>query len=446
MGVLLAGLEEVIIAPPAGVELAGYSPRVATGLHDNLKAVALVLDDGHQRSVLCAVDIVGVSAELVSAVRRRVACETAIPAERVLIAATHTHSAPELASKNVLNQCWLHELESQLVKVILLADSHCREAKIGASTGTVEGIGGNRRDPKGFVDRSIHVVRIDDNRTGKCLGLVVNHACHPTTLGMENTLVTADYPGPLRDYVLTHHPDHPVVLFLNGACGDVNPGGYSAEVSALGKIIPHRTFARAKDIGETLGKETLRLAETIQTTDKAHLWGERRELLLPLKRMRLPTELAVQVRDKRRRVEALKHGRASEEILDKARLELLYAEESESQSRRRLSYPRGEMPVEIQGIAVNEILFLGLPGEVFGEIGAAIRKASPFHHTVIIGYANTDAGYIPTIDAFCSDSYEIHACLVGQVAVERLTEAAQRLAGEAHCRRPHGDSVSAAAT
>ncbi len=49
-------------------------------------------------------------------------------------------------------------------------------------------------------------------------------------------------------------PDQPVVLFLNRACGDINPGGYSAEDSALGRPIPNRTFERAARIGAIIGE------------------------------------------------------------------------------------------------------------------------------------------------------------------------------------------------
>jgi len=62
---------------------------------------------------------------------------------------------------------------------------------------------------------------------------------------------------------------------------------------------------------------------------------------------------------------------------------------------------------EMQAIVMDDIAFLGLPGEVFVEIAMNIIAASPFRHTFVIGYANRSVGYLPTRQAFEEGGYEI---------------------------------------
>src|SRR5258706_14546973 len=96
---LRAGAMEVCITPPLGVEMAGYGPnlgRFATDIHDNLMGQALVLDDGTRQVAIITCDLLGVSAEFTQAVRQEVANRTSIPAENVMVIASHSHTAVTL--------------------------------------------------------------------------------------------------------------------------------------------------------------------------------------------------------------------------------------------------------------------------------------------------------------------------------------------------------------
>lgn len=423
MSEYLAGIAEITITPPVGVEMAGYTrPGPATGIHDELKAVAVVFDDrSGQKSAICAVDLCMVNATLVAAVRERAGGHTAMRPERILIAATHDHSGPALVSDNLLNQRWLRTLEDALVQVIMEADKNRRDARIGTAIGSVNGIGGNRRDPEhGVVDRSVTVMRLDDARTGKVLGVIINHACHATTLGLENYLITADYPGQVREYVQAHLPDKPLVLFLNGACGDINPGGYSAEASALGKKIPNRTFKRAKEIGALLGAEAVRLAQAIKTKGEFQVLGGALPVRLPTRRFKLPAEAAQDCEAALKKVKQAEKTGVGGKVLDQLRLDLIYARTAVKFAQRYLNLPNGQLTTEVQGIAVDDTIFVGLPGEVFTELGLALKKDSSFKTTFIVGYANDSTGYFPTVEALTQSGYEVKVSLFGAVAIERL--------------------------
>jgi hypothetical protein len=274
-------------------------------------------------------------------------------------------------------------------------------------------------------------MRIDDAADGRAMAVIVNHACHATTLGGDNLQLTPDYPGYARAAVKAGLPDHPTVLFLNGACGDVNPGGYSAEASALGKFIPNRTFERAEAIGRTIGAEVVRLATSLGTEGRVCVQGGARTLRLPLKALPTPAEAEAELRKAVARLASARRAALPEAQIDRAAMDLIYAQTHADQSRRLSGSPNGELASDIQGIAVGDILFLGLPGEVFTEIGLTLKRSSGFAHTFIVAYANDSAGYIPTAEALRGgDGYEVIVSVLGPAAIDRFIEGAVSLAGE----------------
>jgi neutral ceramidase len=93
---LYAGVCETNITPPPDLWMAGYAYRStpALGVHDDLFARAIVFDDGHVRSGIVAMDLVGLDQELVECVRNDVTRKTGIPGSALLLNATHTHGGP----------------------------------------------------------------------------------------------------------------------------------------------------------------------------------------------------------------------------------------------------------------------------------------------------------------------------------------------------------------
>jgi hypothetical protein len=76
------------------------------------------------------------------------------------------------------------------------------------------------------------------------------------------------------------------------------------------------------------------------------------------------------------------------------------------ETARRRSEP-GPIPVEIQAIQLGPVALLSLPVEPFAEIGVAIKAGSPFAATLVSGYSNGMAGYLPVASAYPEGGYEI---------------------------------------
>ena len=425
------GMVEVEITPEEnGVELAGYAPRNSTGVHDPIKAIAAVIDDGHTKVAICAVDIVNLKRFLSDAVKTRLAHDAGISPECMIFAATHTHSAPGLSRGNPLNQTWGKELEDKLAQAVTEADRRRRPARMGTGRGEINGIGRNRRDPEnGPADPEFKVVRFDDT-DGNPIGLIVNYACHATTLGLENRLITADYPGAVRDCIKNNLSGNLPVMFLNGACGDINPGGYSAESSAMGKIFAHRNFGQMKTYGELLGNAAMRIFGAISPETPAAIKTGSLDVQLPTKQLPPPEVAAKTAAAARENFEKVQAANPPEEEYRRAWLENFYAA-SEAANAKWLAEncQDGFLTLPVRAIAIGNTLLLAFSGELFTGIGLAIKTASPFEHTLIIGYAHCEGGYFPTAEALRQgQGYEVRESLVGPEAIERLIESGMQLA------------------
>src|SRR5260370_36554284 len=93
---LRVGVAEADITPPQGFLVAGYyHERRATGTIDPLKARAMVVRTEHVQAAIVTCDLTDIAADLTCEVRRRASARTGIPAEHVILTATHSHTAPD---------------------------------------------------------------------------------------------------------------------------------------------------------------------------------------------------------------------------------------------------------------------------------------------------------------------------------------------------------------
>jgi hypothetical protein len=88
--------------------------------------------------------------------------------------------------------------------------------------------------------------------------------------------------------------------------------------------------------------------------------------------------------------------------------------------------------VEVQVIALGDrVAWVSLPGEMFVELGLAVKKASPFPYTLIAELANGSVGYVPDRAAYAQGNYEVVSARCAEGSGERLVEVAERLLKEA---------------
>ena len=162
-------------------------------------------------------------------------------------------------------------------------------ARVGVGSARVSGIGRNRRTPDHLpVDDEVGIIKVvslDDRPRA----VLIDHACHPTVLGPDNLLMTADFPAFAIERIETELGAGSFALFVNGAQGNISMG-HSSELSAIGVITPGRTFEKAEELGHRLAGVVLAALPTIPTFDDLPLSASSATIHLPFNSYPPPAE------------------------------------------------------------------------------------------------------------------------------------------------------------
>jgi len=387
-----AGVARVDITTPAGEQMWGYEDRrqPAAGTLDPLYARVLVLEAGpqgaHHRLALVTLDL-GRSFGPGSLARLREAAQRSGGIECLLVAASHTHSAPVVRDEyRDAPPAWEQAALDKIGRAIAEAAGALQPARIGVGTGAVY-IGHNRlrvnadgsvswfernptRIPTAPVDPTVTVLRID-RADGTPLAVLTNYACHPVVFGADNLRYSADFPGVMNRVVEQALGGHVQSFFLQGAPGDINP--YYAVTPLEQDAIGRRNWT-----GERLGQEAARVAREIQT----------RTVDSP------SIEFAESTMTVRLRWDVEKFRAALLKFLGPDGMEIYGAR----------IVPEIQLPVTT--VLINkDIALMSMPGEPFVDFQMNWRDRCPVPHALILGYTNGYNGYFPTILAASRGGY-----------------------------------------
>jgi hypothetical protein len=422
---LTAGVGKVCISPPTGAPLAGFAARqdVSTGVHDELFARALVLVNEETAIALVSVDVLALPQHFIQRVRKAITTRTGIAPESVMIASTHTHAGPVTITTffnpdESLDESYMDRLAGAIVESVTRAWQERWPARVGVGTGRVAGIGVNRRTPDKLpIDEEIGIVRVDD-ANHNIRAVLMNHACHPTVLGPDNLQVTGDFPAFAIERVETALAPGGMAMFVNGTQGNISMG-HSSELSAIGIITPGRTFERAAELGRRLGEGALAALPEIETDAEPLLRALSQSVTLPLKALPTITDAARDLREAEERLAALNGQHEMSEELNRAKSARLYASITDFYAREAQALTQGRLPIELQGVRINDAVFIAVPAEVFVEIGLQIKRQAP-HRAFIVGIANGYIGYLTTAAAHATGGYEVVSSKVAPDAEDLL--------------------------
>lgn len=435
-----AGAFEVVITPPVGTYLDGYGNRSSgsVGVHDDLHARAIVVDDGATQAAIVACDLIGIDRRLAAAVRQIAHEAVGIPREHIMVSATHTHAGP--AGLRADMNAELTDITARLIAgAIVAAHGQLRPAVVKAGRGSVDTVSQNRRHPDGPIDDELQVLLFDspDPRAG-AIASIVNFACHATVMFATNMEISADYPGYAAGTVKKVLGDAPV-LFLNGACGDVNPSWIE------------QRFDEAERVGSIVGAEAARRLQELRPLGLQHkTWNIRWDELtdkpvttgallpeprirvesttvdVPMRQMKPAETYADLTRDLRRQIDALdardvEQRRRLTEQLTQAAGDRGVAE------RQRGGGPHALHP-EVQAISFGAgHAILGLPGEFFAETAHKLRANAHTPHLMISCYTNHHVFYIVPHHAFDEGGYEPGVAILDETAEETFRAASLEL-------------------
>jgi Neutral/alkaline non-lysosomal ceramidase, N-terminal len=431
---LLVGASAVKITPPLGSAMAGYfHNRGAEAVHDDLYAKALVMQKDGVRAALVVCDLISIPREVTEQVRTITAKDLGIPNSNVMISATHAHTGPVMASEadaynlppgmRKIASEYSQSLPGKIVDCIRMAIKNMQSTKISAATGTENTLAFNRRffmkdgtvgwnpgkknpailRPTGPVDPGVPVVYFESNG-GKPVAIYVNFTMHLDTVG--GLEFSADYPHTLSKLLAEVKGPELITIFSIGTAGNIN----HLDVNDPSPQSGHYEAAR---IGTVLAADVLETYRHLQPVAVDHIQCKDEVIRLPL-----PSVTSADVQWARE-ISARFGKPDAAPFMDQVRADKIMAVSA-----------RGQKPIEaeVQVIALgDQLAWVGLPGEVFVELGLAIKRASPFPLTIVVELANDDIGYVPNREAYPQGAYEPVSARVAQGAGEMLVDSAVRL-------------------
>ena len=435
---LQAGAARVNITPYLGCPMAGYSARDrgSESVHDELYCKALVLESAGTEVALVTNDLIGIGAELSAEVRRLVSESVGIPVDRVWICGSHTHFGPEVRKKQLeddadsIHNSYLDVLARKMASAVRIAHDGLRKARIGKGTIDAEGISYNRRlireDKKvemsltlplpyeeltfGPVDPEVTVLKVVGETDGHPIASVINFGCHPVSSTDHMYEISADYPGYAMD--LVEQTEGGVCLFALGCAGN---------------IVPIQRQGRSKrQVGLSLGGIVLKALQWIEVDEDVAIRAANKKVGLPLRPFPSDDEMERDIGSAQAALDEAKERDAEARELKELGERLGVAKSMPRWAERHGR--SSSLETEIQVFWIGDTLLIGLPGEIFVELGMEIKKRVGSDQVFVASLSNDSIGYVPIRQAYEEGGYESTVSALAPGCGEHLVEEAIALA------------------
>ena len=400
-----AGFAEREYTPEEGIIPGQIIHHYGKGKLTPLMAHAAVIESAGKKAVLLSLDLIFVTVDWASALRERIGKALKISTDYIFVHTTHTHTGCQTDVR-----CWgapanadvLIPVADAAVQAVIAANENLAEVKMGAGR-TYETRFAFCRDffttdgevvtnpgqvppeklvgPISDTDQSVNVMRFDDME-GFPLCFVVNYALHLDTNAHADKF-DADYAGSLREALRRKYGRDVVVLFLNGCCGNINHIDFRNQNHKKTHMHP-KTYS-CWHIGEGLADTIEKMSPPVYTrAGEALIQG--RYCTFPTARRYATPERKEWAKKYLEYLEA--NGKMEDRNCSHRRqcAEIYLAENAEQTPRL--------MDIGVHALQIGEIVFVGLPGEIYSEIGLKIKALSPFAHTVVVELADGWHGYI----------------------------------------------------
>lgn len=388
----------VVTPDPLLPVVGGIGPsHPVTRKEGDLTVRALVLEQGPTRVAIVSSDFLGFPAVLGNKVRAAVA---GIPAQNILIGATHTHSAPDCygfpdgKGGTSSDPKYLAMVCGRMVEAINQAVTELQPVQLKIATAAAKGKIAFNYYAEQLYDPRCNVIQALDS-SGKPVATLVNYAIHPEVLGSGVGICSPDLIGPLYDEI--SHRGGGTGIFMNSA-----QGGMVTADNRLPNGGDARTWDECRRIGTLLADEALRIVQSAPIQASPTLFCAAKPLTLPVDSPGM---------------RALMKQMPG------------YAPGSEN-----------SVTTQLNVVNVGDAQILTIPGEALPNIGYYLKRKMHGRHNLLFGLTNDAFGYILTKEDF--DSFERYAYISRTSLGERtggiLVDQALKFADE--CPRPPGGS------
>ncbi|MEZ6128162.1 MAG: neutral/alkaline non-lysosomal ceramidase N-terminal domain-containing protein [Planctomycetaceae bacterium] len=462
---LKIGMAEVDITPPPGMAMAGYyHERLAEKTRDPLKAKAIVFRQDDQAAAFVVADLTGIAHDLTNVVRQQASAQTGIPAAHIMLSATHAHTAPDYTGqlyqylKQSEQQRDADSYPARLIQgcVDAIVQANQRAEPVTVSAGAAEQqtpVAFNRRfvmkdgsvrtwqnmaneqvvRAAGPVDPEIGLLKIASVDNTRIVGVVSNFALHLDTVGGLEW--SADYPYYIEQHLRKMHGADLISIFGAGTCGDINHSDPTRKERNKTDFIGHslaETIQAALPELPPVEAPVLQVNTTIVNVPMQDVTPQelnRAEELIPLAKAG-------------GKVDFFDLVSAYKAVV----LDQMQHPTPQSNPEKFLTWGLTNswagigktLPVDVATITLgDDVAIVFLPGEVFVELGLAIKQASPYPTTLIVELTNcVETIYIPTRAAYAGGSYEVTNSALQPGSGEMLVEAALRLLRTSATKQP----------
>jgi len=395
---LQAGIAKVDISPEESLYMGGYDESCRMGPSEGqfgkIYVRALVFDDNINKIAFIELDVVSLPRADYDPIRIQISDETGIPFHHIMLGCVHNHAAPYPGVKNIKSE-WYKNLNNNIIKAVKDAISDLEPVKTGGGIGK-SAIAMNRRkkmndtlsyltfdennssqsygkyktenpvkiremegvyrlgaNPGGSIDNEVGILRID-KLSGQPKAVFVNYACHGTSLGGRNNVISPEWNGHMLEYIEKQIPGL-TGIFAQGAAGDINPrfvGGLDGYQDNL---------KNTANLGYEIGKEVIRIFNEIKTEIP-----ENSKIKLVHENIVCPKKYGEVIKD----------------------------------------FKNTTVDVSTTVIKIDIFSWVTFPGELFHEIGQTIKFSTHSDYPFLVGYCNGSLGYLPTQRAYSEGGYE----------------------------------------
>lgn len=416
---LKAGIAKIDITPSESLYMDGYDESCrmnpSEGHFGDIYIRAIVLDDGVSKIVLVEADLVFLPPETYLPVREMISKEVGIPVENILLGCVHNHASPSIGGKNI-DSNWSLQMNDKFILAVKNAISDLEPVTIGGGTGK-SNIAMNRRkkmedtvsfltfdennssqsygkyktdkpvairemegvyrlgaNPSGSIDDEVGIMRID-KLSGEPKAVVVNYACHGTSLGGRNNMIDSEWNGHMLEYIEKQVPGV-TGIYIQGAAGDINPrfvGGLDGCKDNL---------ENTAKLGYEIGKEVVRVFSSIKTgmPGNSQIKLVHQDIVCPKK-----------------------YG----DVM--------------------MDFRNTTLSVPVTALKIGEFVWVTFPGELFHEIGQVIKSSTHARYPFLVGYCNGSLGYLTTQQAFSEGGYEPWATHFAPVTEKILIKGVEKM-------------------
>ncbi|MDE0865356.1 MAG: alkaline ceramidase [Rubripirellula sp.] len=437
------GIAREDITPPVGI----YSRNWGAAKHDTAKsihrpltltALTLASSPGGDPLILVDADLGWWGTlELFSRFQERLLKELSFESSRVVFALSHTHASAPLTEPDLslpgseLLGPWMERVYQATVSAITRALADANEAILDWHKGRCA-LAAVRDfpDPDPTADRMICgfnpadgaddtllVGRITDP-SGTVRATLVNYACHPTTLAWENTTISPDYIGAMRETM--EKATGATAFFLQGMSGDVAPRQqYVGDVEVAdrhGRQLGFAALAALNDM-EPAGNQ-LCFDGVVESGAPLAVWRHQpHEISSELRAVEMAADLKLKdwpTADELEQQRLSCDDRALKERLRRKR------------DIRRSLGDGSSFPLPVHAWRIGDAILIGCAGEAYSQLQQNLRSRFPDLAVICMNVINGWGGYLPPADLYDVDVYPVWQTPFDRGCLERITDTMTR--------------------